>query len=120
MIPIYWGIFVPNCGGKLDRIIQNQHVTFGFRTEYPIYLQGQRVTLLVTGYGNDGQNEAYSVELADWVKTEYVGSSKPHITLSVSSSGKPVDSWKLDFQPIDPFTIIGTFGYFDRSGVHIS
>lgn len=119
MIPIYWGIFVENLGGELEKVIPNQHITFGFRTEYPEYVHGQNVEVTIVGYGNDGKNEAFLVELPNSIMDIYGGADRPHITLSVSESGKPVDSWKLDFQPVPPRSIIGKFGYFDKKGVHL-
>ena len=119
MIPIYWGIFVENMGGQLENVIKNQHVTFGFRTEYPEEMNGLSIPITIIGYGNDDKNEAYLVELPKSVMDIYGGADKPHITLSVSSDGKPVDSWKLNFQFIQPRTVLGTFGYFDKEGVHI-
>lgn len=119
MIPIYWGIFVNNMGGQLEKVVQNQHVTFGFREEYPEWVHGKSVEMTIVGYGNDGKNEAYLVELPDSIMDIYDGANRPHITLSVSSDGRPVDSWKLDFKPIQPRPVMGTFGYFDKEGVHI-
>ena len=85
----------------------------------------------VIGYGNDGKNEGLLVELVSVeipdindifcdVHEMYLLAKSipvPHITLSVSKDGKPVDTGKLNFdQPIpDEFKdqiIIGTFGGF--------
>lgn len=120
MIPIYWGIFVDNMDGQLENVIKYQHVTFGFHTEYPEKMHGLRFPITIIGYGNDGKNEALLVELPKSVidMNIYGGADKPHITLSVSSDAKPVDSWKLHFQFVWPWTIWGVFGYFDKDGVH--
>ena len=118
-MPIYWGIFVPNCGGKLDKVIGWQHVTYGFKTEYPEDIHGKPVDVKVVGYGNDGQNEAYLVMLPKWTKDIYSGSDVKHITLSVAHGAKPVDSCKLTFEPLEPFILEGVFGYFDKDGVHL-
>lgn len=118
---IYWGIFVPNMGGKLDRVVIFQHITFGFKTEFPEELQGKLINdVRVIGYANDGKNEAYSVQIPEWLmKKYYNGASVPHITLSTGRFCKPVDSCKLNFQPITPFSIEGMFGYFDEEGIHL-
>lgn len=112
MIPIYYGVFVPCCGGTLDKVVIFQHVTFGFRMEYPKELGGMPVDIKVVGYGNNGCNEAYQVEIPDNIAYAYNGASVSHITLSTCRSGKPVDSWKLDFKPIEPFVLKGVFGYY--------
>ncbi len=116
---IYWGIFVPNSGGKLDKVVIFQHVTYGFKTEFPDELEGKSADVKVVGYGNNGQNEAYLVELPTWTKQYYGGSSIKHITLSVAYGGKPVESQYLDFEPIDEFVLNGIFGYFDETGIHL-
>lgn len=119
MIPIYWGIFVPNCGGTLDKVVKFQHVTFGFGTEYPKVVYGKLADIKIVGYGNDGQNEAYLVEIPDWTADYYTGAPKKHITLSTAYGAKPVDSYKLKFTSIEPFTLWGMFGYFDKLGIHL-
>lgn len=113
MTPVYWGIFIPNVGGKLDQVVIFQHVTFGYKTEYPDEIHGQFVDIKFIGYANDGKNEAYEVELPEWTKNYYKKDCKPHITLSVAWCEKPVNSSKLDFKPIEPFETYGVFGYFD-------
>ena len=121
MKSIYWGIFVPNMGGSLDKVVIFQHITFGFKTEFPEELCEKLVDdIQIIGYANDGTNEAFSVRIPEWMMNKYYnGASIPHITLSTSRDGKPVDSGKLNFQLIDPFTIKGMFGYFDKEGVHL-
>ena len=118
MIPIYWGIFVPILGGELERVVVFKHVTYGFKTEYPMWVHGKPADVKIIGYGNDGQNEAYLVKLPKWTEDIYRGSSIKHITLSVSRNGKPIDSCHLEFKPIEPFIVEGVFGYFDGQ-VHL-
>lgn len=121
MKSIYWGIFVPNMGGRLDKVVIFQHITFGFKTEFPEELRGKLVdNIQIIGYANDGTNEAFEVQIPEWMmKKYYSGASISHITLSTSWDGKPVDSCKLNFQPIVPFNIEGMFGYFDEGGIHL-
>lgn len=123
MVPIYWGLFINSedliISGKLNRIISNPHVTFGFKTEYPMDIHGKSVKITIIGYGNDGQNEALLVKLPEEAMDIYNGAEVPHVTLSVSDNGKPVDSWKLDFDRISEIEIEGVYGYFDTKGTHI-
>lgn len=120
MIPIYWGIFIPNKGGVLDKVVIWQHITFGFKTEYPEFLHGKFVeNIKIVGYGNDSKNEAYLVELPEWTKKYYHKTTKPHITLSTCWSGKPVDSAKLDFSPIESTIEYGVFGYFNGGSIPV-
>lgn len=106
----------------LSKIIAEPHVTLHFRpTAENTYsnLWGGKATLQVVGYANDGKNEGVLVKvkaedpllqvLFDSVKT-------PHITISVSEDGKPVDTAKLDFQLCDPITLRATFGAFVSTG----
>ncbi len=95
---------------SLDRLIQNQHVTLAFNPtdeqsrELNRYV-GMEVECAVTGYGNDGNNEGYSVELPKTLP--YFNKARPHITLSVSNKSKPVKTGFIDFKPIDNFTLRG-------------
>lgn len=131
MSVIYNALFVDNeerkklltIGSKhLSKIIAEPHVTLHFRpTAENTYsnLWGGKATLKVVGYANDGKNEGVLVKvkaedpllqvLFDSVKT-------PHITISVSDDGKPVDTAKLDFQLCDPITVKATFGAFVSTG----
>lgn len=107
---------------RLARIITDPHVTFKFRpTMVDTSLFGEKVAVEVIGYGNDGKNEGLFVSLhtentvlAEMAKEITV----PHITVSVSTDGKPVDTGKLSFEPLSiPFTIEGIFGAFTPEGV---
>lgn len=125
MIPIYWGIFFEKSDiltGTLPNQINNPHVTYGYKAEYPIEkLQGVPVTVDLIGYDNDRVNEAYLVRIPEWTKEFYTdsGAEQPHITISLSDIGRVVDSGVLVFRPITPIQIRGHFGYFDKNGVHI-
>ena len=113
---IYWGIFfdpdqLPM--GQLEQDIEYKHVTFAFRQPCPEDLVGQKVDVDVVGYANDGANEAYRVELPNYIEEFYKNENPPHITLSVSNDGRPKDSGLLPFEDIgEPFSITGTIGYF--------
>lgn len=125
---IYIGAFVSSkqlkniSGNRLAREIVNPHVTFKFRPDHVnTSLFGKEVHIKVIGYGNDGINEGVKVKLyaknpelqklADKVEI-------PHITLSVSEQGKPVNTRFLSFKQIEePITITGIFGGFSPEGV---
>ena len=122
---IYSAVFLDRpLPGRLTTVIANQHVTHVFRpsTVDKSFL-GKKVAVKLLGYANDGVNEGYSVSVssADENLHEALKSILvPHITLSVSESGKPVDTQKLDFKPVDKCeTIIGSYGVFcDDGRVH--
>ena len=104
----------------LSQKIEVPHVTFAFRPEtVPAELFGTAVTVRAVGYGNDGANEALAVEfLAVPEGLEALASRipVPHITLSVSKTGKPVNSRYLTFTPMEPITLTGRFGGMEVSG----
>lgn len=105
---------------RLFRPIVYPHVTFAYRpAEVPTALFGRRVTLQVVGYACDGKNEAFAVAF-DRLPPELMplagAIACPHITLSVAADAEPVDSGRLTFQPIAPFTLEGVFGGIDRAG----
>lgn len=105
----------------LARPVAHPHVTFLYRPEETPYDQfGAPVTLRVVGYGRDEENEAFAVtfeelpaglaDLANEIRC-------PHITISVSETGKAVNSGNLEFHPIPPFTLRGIFGGMGFDGI---
>ena len=118
--PIFWGLFfdeetgLPK--GMLEKKVEHKHVTFGYGKPMPMHLLGQKSTVIVDGYGNDGVNEALLVELDPDIQDYHDGGradSPYHITLSTTEDGKPVDSAKLGYWGVDtPYVLEGTFGYF--------
>lgn len=103
---------------KLWREIPNTHVTFQYRPEtVDESLFGSPVDIRVVGYGANSQNEGLLVEIfchnekVQEIFCEHV--EVPHITLSVSEDGKPVNTRYVDFFQIeDPFTIQGVYDAF--------
>ena len=102
----------------LESNIENMHVTFkyGDTEKYPDELIGREFEIKITGYGSDGRNSGFSVELPEELKKYYKNGSIPHITVSIGEvdgvKGKPVDTAKLDFKPLDkPVLIKGKLGY---------
>ena len=106
----------------LSNIIKNPHVTFTFRpSSVDTSLLGRIVCFNVTGYACDGKNQGLCVEVSmihAGLSSEYQTIKHPHITISVSEDGKPVDTGKLCFTPLpEPFEIVGKYGVFTDKGV---
>jgi hypothetical protein len=105
---------------RLSRVIEKPHVTFAFRPkEYNPDLIGKLVMLKVVGYACDGKNQGLQVTMEETSNPEILAEFKkiknPHITLSTSADGKPVDTGKMKFKPINnPFYIIGTYDGFSK------
>lgn len=121
---IYEGFFVCNADLKstLEKDVLMKHITTEFK---PVnthkHLYGAYASFSVTGYGNDGENEGYSVEMVDCDKEELLDIYKnikiPHVTLSTGKKGKPVDTARLTFTECQPMMINCRFGGFTRGGV---
>lgn len=125
---IYLGVFLDAMiNGTLAHQIQFEHVTHLFRPDPAMVNQsffGKKVDVQVIGYGNNGLNEGLLVSLraADPDLQAALDQIKvPHITLSVSETGKPADTAKLKFTRIDGKTFSGTYGgFFSDNKVHTS
>lgn len=91
----------------LDIDIAIKHITTEFKP--PILhenLYGSKAEFVITGYGNDGHNEAFSVRLKRCddvylIKT-FDSLENPHITLSVDRNGLPKNSKNLLFKELSP------------------
>lgn len=118
MHPIYEGFFVKeDLPSKLAKNIEYKHITTEFkpaRSHENSY--GIVAKFAITGYGNDSKNEGYSVKLVSCESDELVelfnSISVPHITLSTSIDGKPVNTKNLKFDSFDGDIITATFGGF--------
>lgn len=115
----YFGVFFDPedlpIKGKLKNVICNPHITFEFLPEQvPSNLLGEKVTVTVIGYGNDGQNEGLTVKLPHYVEDYYKNNATPHITLSIAEGAKAVNTKNLVFTEIRPVTITGQFGIFTK------
>jgi len=107
---------------RLQRVIDNPHVTFKFKPQsVDKTLFGETVEITIIGYANDGKNEGFKVSVASnnpELSKMIEAIPTPHITISVSENGKPVDTGFLNFKNIrHPIKITGTFGGFTPSGV---
>ena len=103
----------------LEEVVKDMHITFLFgKTEkYPTQLMEKETPLEIIGYASDGKNSGFEVKLPEYLEKYYKNSTPPHITVSIGEvdgvKGKPVDTGKLDFKPLeDPITISGKLGYF--------
>jgi hypothetical protein len=110
-----------NLGFQNDEI----HITFKYKPsveETFDEIVGRVYELKVIGYGNDGKNSGFQVELPDELLPYYInvdenGNLKPpHITVSLAEGAKAKDTAFLDFVPLTPFTIKARFGYWTKKG----
>lgn len=96
---------------KLDRPIKHQHVTLCYNPtdeEYSklIGMIRQEFDFMAVGYGCTKDNEGYAVELPRTIP--YFNTAIPHITVSLSKTGKAVDTGYIGFHAIKPFKLHGT------------
>lgn len=119
---IYEGFFfdrsVQEFIGSLWHTIEHQHVTTEYKPSvaHP-ELYGKKATFRIVGYGNDGENEGFLVRLTDCddpdIDEIYNKIERPHITISVSPTGKPVNTGKLRFHAFYGKEITLRFGAFN-------
>lgn len=104
----------------LKNDIQDPHVTFAYRPENVNQaLFGEKIHIWLVGYGNNGKNEGLKVKLESdnaAVQAMIDQVKVPHITISVSYDGKPVDTKELEFADIDPIEMEGKFGGYAKWG----
>ena len=129
----YQGIFFDEATSKriisiqpspLAEPVSDMHVTFRFGEleMYPKELMNKNIELKVVGYGCNGKNSGFEVELPEDIEAKYYKGNRPiHVTVSIGTvngeRGKPVDTAKLKFLPLRrPITIKGKFGYFVFGG----
>ena len=106
-------------GPVLEHPIEPLHLTVEYMPE-PVdaSLFGTVVEVTVTGYGNDGRNEGFRVEVcsADADVQRMLDSVEvPHITLSRAEDAASVDTKFLVFDTIEPFSVKGRFGAYLRN-----
>ena len=94
------------------------HITFEYKPScVDTKLFGTKICVEIIGYGNNGENEGVLVipkcdneeisKVLSTIKT-------PHITLSVSECGKPVNTRYLTFNAVEPIHIVGYYdGHID-------
>lgn len=103
-------------GRRLRREIGCPHVTLGYMPQDAHEdLFGETRSMTVVGYGNDGRNEGVEIVLGNDANDTLIELGRsvplPHVTLSVSEDGRPVDTRDIEFQPLDePIELTGRFG----------
>lgn len=104
----------------LENIILNPHVTFAYKPDKVILpLFGEKIQVTIIGYGNDGNNEGLKVHLKSnnpIIQSMISKIEVPHITIAVSSKGKPVNTKNLFFKAINPIELEGEYGGYTKHG----
>jgi predicted SPOUT superfamily RNA methylase MTH1 len=93
-------------GIKLSKWVNDTHITFNSGELKDIPEKKAKVT--VVGYGSDGKNSGFKVEIPKELEKYYEGADTKHVTISLSQSGKAVDTKDLSFIPLKPFVVSGT------------
>ena len=87
-------------------------------------LVGAEIDVLIIGYGNDGQNSGFEIQLPNEIMPYYINFEenhpgklkKPHITASLAVGAKASKTKDLDFKKLDvPISIKGIFGYWIKN-----
>lgn len=119
---------------SLSKVNNSLHCTFKYHPEKDEIFNdivGKEFDLYLIGYGNDGQNSGFKVELSPELKKYYINYDEqntnvlktPHITVSLSEGAIPVNTKNLNFIPLEEkIQITGRFGYWikDRKQSYIS
>lgn len=112
---------------RLSEVNDVLHCTFKFLPKVDEIFDdivGQEFELFLLGYGNDGQNSGFEVQLSEKLVPYYINYEEgnpdilkvPHITTSLAKHAKPVNTKNLHFEPLDkPIKIIGRFGYWIKN-----
>lgn len=99
---------------RLSHEIEDTHITFKYKPRrVDKSLFGTPIRVTITKYGCDKENEGLLVKLSseDPRINEMISHiPKPHITLSVSDTGRAVNTRYLDFVDIPETCITGRFG----------
>lgn len=109
---------------KLDRVNDEIHLTLKYKPkDNEIFndIVGQEFEMYLIGYGNDGNNSGFEIELSEKLKPYYINYDetntnilkKPHITASLSEEAEAVNTKKLDFKKLpQKYTVKGRFGFW--------
>lgn len=107
----------------LPRTNDEIHCTFKYHPnndEIFDEIVGKTFEIYLVGYGNDGQNSGFEIELPKELIPYYINFDEdnsqklklPHITVSLNENAKAANTKNLSFQPISPIKITGKFGYW--------
>jgi hypothetical protein len=106
--------------GKLEKDVLDKHITLKYHPttiEVEMFknLLGKEVTVSIIGYGNDGNNEGFFVEILT-KNIPYLGADRPHITLSVSAVGNAVNTAFVPLSAAAYGKVTGRIGFFANDG----
>ncbi len=92
---------------KLKVTNKDVHITLNrFSEKENKHLYGKKFKIKVIGYGNDGQNSGFLVQLPKELIAYYRNISEdgtpipPHITTSMALGARAKDTRKIDFKPL--------------------
>ena len=132
----YEGIFFDNATEEFIHSLENPqlpvvndeiHCTFKYHpNDDEIFdeLVGKEIEVLIIGYGNDGQNSGFEIQLPDDIIPYYINYVdgypdkliKPHITSSLAVGAKASKTRDLVFQRLErPIKVKGVFGYWIKN-----
>lgn len=109
---------------KLDRVNDEIHLTLKYKpNKNEIFddIVGQEFYMYLIGYGNDGMNSGFEIELSEELKPYYINYDEtnpsilkiPHITASLSDDAEAVNTKNLKFNKLpQKYKIKGRFGYW--------
>ncbi len=105
----------------LECPVDYPHVTFAYQPDVvDEQYFGAEIHIRAIGYGCDGKNEGLKVCLdAEQSELQILINQipVPHITLSISETGRAVNTRYLQFTEIKPIDFTATFGgYIDQKG----
>ena len=112
---------------KLPVINDEIHCTFKYHPhieEIFDELVGKEIEVLIVGYGNDGQNSGFEIQLPNDIMPYYINFDedhpgklkKPHITASLAIGAKASKTKDLKFEKLDvSYKVNGTFGYWIKN-----
>lgn len=103
----------------LEKEIKFPHITFEYMPSFvDKSIFGEKIKVIIYGYGYDEENEGLKVRVSseNVVLNEMISKIEiPHITLSVSKNGSPVNTKKLNFTPIPEIEITGVYGGYSET-----
>ena len=109
---------------KLSRVNDEIHLTLKYKPnkdEIFNEVVGQEFELYLIGYGNDGNNSGFEIELSEPLKKYYINYDEndssllktPHVTSSLADEAEAVNTKNLTFNPLpEKHKVTGKLGYW--------
>ena len=109
---------------KLNRVNDEIHLTLKYKpNKNEIFndIVGKEFHMYLIGYGNDGMNSGFEIELSEELKPYYINYDEinksilkiPHITASLSDDAEAVNTKNLKFNKLpQKYKIKGRFGFW--------